>query len=440
VAESIRHIDSVTLRQPERTEEGYIRVEGVVATPGVMTYHRRGETIREYVPPSTLRDEEYLQSLDGKSIVVEHPEGERVGPDNLRMLEVGATFDNRYVDGTGHVATFLIKAPQGIEAYEEGICELSPAYDVTTKEEAGIAPGGARYDLVQVKREAGNHIAMTRAARGGERTAFHADSWTQHADTDEPDTRNAQGDTMPDDKFSLETFGSAVVRIHPDDADKVRRWREDQEDQEGEGEGEPAMELAGEMEQARDQIRDFKSEIDELKSQLERKKAQMRMLKEEMGLGGEPEMSGEEMEDMDYEDMDMPDEGMDGDGMYEDARPMVAKIRQLKSRADSAGDFQERLEERRRVDSLAGQLGVDSPADKDTTALKREVCDAYFDGDQDVDAWGEAELDAQIRVLAKNIEQGAGARDDSLQSATERAANRGDSTDAREAYIQKVVG
>jgi len=406
VTETTRHVDSVTLRQPERTEEGYIRVEGIVATPGVLAYHRGGEIVREYVPESTLRDETYLQSLDGKSIVVEHPEGERVGPGNVRMLEVGTCFDNRYIDGAGHGATFLIKTPRGIDAYEDGICELSPAYDARLKEQSGIYDG-ERYDLVQVKRKAGNHIAMTRKARGGDRTAFHADSWVLHADTDGTDhDRNTdstpQGATMSDDeKMHQVDLDGRSVPFRADAADVVQQYKKDQEEQQAE--------LSSELQEAKDRISEFKSEIDELKAQLDKKKSQLEVLRQEMGLGeGEMPSAGEgegdemmEGEDMEGENMDMSDKDM----------------------REDAVDPMEFYRKRRRLDGVAAEMGIEDFEEMDTEALQKAIVADYL-GEEKVD---ESRLDSQCEAITEVVEDGAKRRDASRSSANQRT-QRDDST------------
>jgi len=375
--------------------------------------------VYEYVPPSTLNDGEYLESLDGKSIVIEHPDGDSIGPRNVRYLEVGTVYDNRYVEGTGHVATFLIKTEEGIDAYEDGIRELSPAYEVETRRESGIWQG-QRYDLVQTKRRAGNHVAMTRAARGGDRTAFHADSWLQDStpapsDEDDDSDDHAKDDstpketTMSDDKDRKHlVFGDESVPLRQDQAETIQAWREDKEERE-------------------DMLEESLAEARETIEELE---AELRMMKKKLSEGG---MEGEsDAEDMgDYEDMENEDMG----GEHEDSEDVTD--------GDGADpvDFHARYKERRRVDSVAEQVGVEDIEEQTTDELKRAVCDSYFGDAEDVDEWSDAELDAQIKVLAKHLEESTQERDDSLQQATEQDASRGDSEPSgAEKYRQQVYG
>jgi len=253
VAETYRHIDSPgPLESPERTEEGYLKIEGVVAVPGVLAYWRDGEAVCELVPPSTLKDPDYLESLDGKSLCVEHPDGDRIGPDNVRLLEVGTIFNNHYRDGTGHCATFLVKHPDGIDAYENGCRELSPAYEVTLRDESGIFQGD-RYDVVQAKRRAGNHVAMTSQGRAGREASFHTDSYVQGHDVthdaiidslsiSQTDGAAPMTDQNGTTMHQVELDGRSIP-LRKDQADVVQQFKRDQE--------ESQMELSQELEQAR---------------------------------------------------------------------------------------------------------------------------------------------------------------------------------------------
>lgn len=133
-------IDASTLRSPEETEEGYVRAQGIIAAPGVSEYRTKsGEIVREYVPEETLRDEEFLQSLEGKPVTFEHP-SEKVDPDNVQRHEVGNVRDVEGVDDAdtnGTKGTVLLCSSDANEAFKSGTDELSPAYEVELEEGDG---------------------------------------------------------------------------------------------------------------------------------------------------------------------------------------------------------------------------------------------------------------------------------------------------------------
>ena len=90
-------IDASQLKSPERTDEGYIKAEGIIATPGVLEYETKAdETVREFVPAETLKDPDFLASLEGKPLTLEHPP-EMVGPDNVKTYQSGNTGEVEWV-------------------------------------------------------------------------------------------------------------------------------------------------------------------------------------------------------------------------------------------------------------------------------------------------------------------------------------------------------
>jgi len=85
----VLRIDASQIDAQERTDEGYVRAEGIIAAPGLLEYRTKaGETVREYVPEETLKYDEFLASLEGKPVTVEHPPA-ALGPDNVSEYAVG---------------------------------------------------------------------------------------------------------------------------------------------------------------------------------------------------------------------------------------------------------------------------------------------------------------------------------------------------------------
>ena len=148
------------------TEEGYLRVPALVARPGVLTYRTAQGMIRELVPPSTLQDAGFLESLMGKPVVNEHPP-DPLNPDNVADYRVGTVLSVEYVDGKGVIALLQIENREAIDAIRAGKVEVSPAYQTEADAVSGVDPVYGPHDAVQRRRYAGNHIALTDRARGG---------------------------------------------------------------------------------------------------------------------------------------------------------------------------------------------------------------------------------------------------------------------------------
>jgi uncharacterized protein len=70
-------------------ENGYLRIDGVVAHVGILEYmDDDGTIIREFVPEETLFDEESLKSLAGAPVTLQHPPV-MVTPSNYKQYSHG---------------------------------------------------------------------------------------------------------------------------------------------------------------------------------------------------------------------------------------------------------------------------------------------------------------------------------------------------------------
>jgi len=58
----------------EETGEGYLKLKGIIAKPGIYTYLENGVVVRELVPPEELFSAETIQSADGVPLTDDHPE------------------------------------------------------------------------------------------------------------------------------------------------------------------------------------------------------------------------------------------------------------------------------------------------------------------------------------------------------------------------------
>lgn len=147
-------------------ENGYLRIDGVVAHVGILEYmDDDGSIIREFVPEETLFDEESLKSLAGAPVTLQHPPV-MVTPTNYSQYSQGSVNGMPKRDGDNLVASMLVIGNEALHAVEyDGVSELSPGYSVDLDETPGEWQG-QKYDRVQRNRRY-NHQAIVDAARGG---------------------------------------------------------------------------------------------------------------------------------------------------------------------------------------------------------------------------------------------------------------------------------
>lgn len=147
-------------------DNGYLRIDGVVAHVGILEYmDDDGSIIREFVPEETLFDEASLQSLAGAPVTLQHPPV-MVTPTNYSQYSQGSVNGMPKRDGDNLIASMLVIGNEALHAVEyDGVSELSPGYSVDLDETPGEWQG-QKYDRVQRNRRY-NHQAIVDAARGG---------------------------------------------------------------------------------------------------------------------------------------------------------------------------------------------------------------------------------------------------------------------------------
>ena len=147
-------------------DNGYLRIDGVVAHVGILEYmDDDGTVIREFVPEETLFDPASLQSLAGAPVTLQHPPV-MVTPSNYKEYSQGSVNGMPKRDGDNLVASMLVIGNEALHAVEyDGVSELSPGYSVDLDETPGEWQG-QKYDRVQRNRRY-NHQAIVDAARGG---------------------------------------------------------------------------------------------------------------------------------------------------------------------------------------------------------------------------------------------------------------------------------
>lgn len=171
---------------PVFREDGTAMLEGVFARPGIYEYLQpNGTTVRELVPPETLHDPKYLETVARSVLTLEHPRSDGttphvVNPDNYAKHSVGdVDGDIVIIEDTGFVRIKMAaRRRDALDAIRRGVQELSPGYRCRIERTPGEDPTFGRYDAIQRDRR-NNHVAIVERARGGRDCAFRADAAVQ---------------------------------------------------------------------------------------------------------------------------------------------------------------------------------------------------------------------------------------------------------------------
>lgn len=159
---------------------GALRGMATLAMPGVYTYSDGSKTWDEYVPPSTLAAQRYLDSVSMAPVTMDHPRPPVVTADNAKALTIGALgAATLRADGRPE-APIHIWDRAGAQAARTSHPEVSLGYAASVEWTPGITPDGRRYDAIQTMRE-NNHVAIVPRGRHGPAARVTGDAL---ADTD----------------------------------------------------------------------------------------------------------------------------------------------------------------------------------------------------------------------------------------------------------------
>lgn len=174
VDEYIRLDSTFEIGKWERTPEGYLKATAIVAREDTLDYPEEGRS--EYVSEEALKSG--AESLLHKPVTLEHPPSGKVDDSDWREHAVGVVVESRYdSDLRAIVAGIVVYDKHAVDAVlRENIKEVSPGY-------RAAVVADPTYGYRQVRR-ASNHLAITRAGRGGPEAAIRLDSQgrtaTQH--------------------------------------------------------------------------------------------------------------------------------------------------------------------------------------------------------------------------------------------------------------------
>lgn len=159
------------LARPQKTADGYWKLEGKIARSGIQEYRRAdGTMVRE------LRMAEDVKASATKFALLPltngHPPG-MVTPENAKQYTIGAVGHADFADGWVK-APVTVWSKDGIESIKAGRAQLSVGYQCTLIEEPGEW-NGERYDCRQVD-IVPNHLAIVDVARAGPAARLRLDS------------------------------------------------------------------------------------------------------------------------------------------------------------------------------------------------------------------------------------------------------------------------
>lgn len=150
----------------ERTPEGYLKATAIVAREDTLEYPEEGRS--EFVSEEALKSG--AESLLHKPVTFEHPPRGEVDDSDWREYAVGVVVESRYdSDLRAIVAGIVVYDKQAIDrVLRDNITEVSPGYRAAVVSDP-------TYGHKQVRRFS-NHLAITRAGRGGPEAAIRLDS------------------------------------------------------------------------------------------------------------------------------------------------------------------------------------------------------------------------------------------------------------------------
>jgi hypothetical protein len=235
---TVIRFDQGSLRKPERTAQGFLKVDALVSRVGVLEYRNRdGSVRRELRLPEDVFRADSLAAFEGVSITDGHPTV-LVDANNARTLEAGTVTGVARRDGDWVVAPMVIKDPRLIAKIESGNTGVSAGYTIREDWTPGVHPTYGAYDLIQ--RNIGpNHIAgavpVPRAGDGARVRMDDADAEisveVSRADSqiDRPGAVAEHGGTMdPKEQIALlqTQLAEATARASKAEADTKTRTDE----------------------------------------------------------------------------------------------------------------------------------------------------------------------------------------------------------------------
>lgn len=170
------HFDQGTIKDFERSDEGFLIVRGIATKTGVFPYGNSDGTIRwELRHPDDVLKADSLRTLGGKPFTLDHPP-DMLAPANVGRYQAGSVGNRVQVLDDGLVEVIInVHREDAIAAIENGSHrELSPGYRCKVVREDGIYQGQP-----YTHRQVGisyNHLSGVEKARAGPKARLRYDS------------------------------------------------------------------------------------------------------------------------------------------------------------------------------------------------------------------------------------------------------------------------
>lgn len=158
------------------TRDGVLKAMPRIARTGIQIYggDETGcpdkDLVRVYRPAASVFANDTVHSYTHLPVTIDHPP-EMVTPQNWRKYAVGDTGDEFQRDQDGNVlyarVPMMLRDSAAIQAFKEGMNQLSVGYECDLNWTPGITDDGEEYDAIQTNIRA-NHLAVVTNARGGD--------------------------------------------------------------------------------------------------------------------------------------------------------------------------------------------------------------------------------------------------------------------------------
>lgn len=176
------YFDLAELRSAERTDKGFLRVQGRISRPGVFHYMLEdGRRLTVLRPPDEVFSLDSLRTFELAPITIEHPtrngRGVLLTPETAKEFSVGSVASPQRM-GNHVVADMMITDAKAIALVESGKRKLSAGYSADLWIQSGtfVDDDGKRTEFNAVQRNIrGNHVAITDKPRMGPTTEIQFD-------------------------------------------------------------------------------------------------------------------------------------------------------------------------------------------------------------------------------------------------------------------------
>lgn len=175
----MRFYDKVSFNRKGKikvTKAGFLTGKAKVARVGIQEY--TGEELciggqkryRMYRPEEEVFSDEAIESFKNTPMTMGHPK-EFINPSNFKDLAIGYSSSDVEIKDDYVEVTLTITDADAIDAYNNGVRQLSMGYNANIDWTPGITDEGEEYDCKQIGL-CNNHIALVRNGRAGYEARF----------------------------------------------------------------------------------------------------------------------------------------------------------------------------------------------------------------------------------------------------------------------------